>query len=186
MSNATRDVLLGQIGLFFFLIICIILKPHFLFEHNEGGISNYGLYAKTIVPYTLAFLTSGVFTLLATRSVRNRRIRIALWILGILTLLVLISTYPYKSNHTLDSIHEGVSTALFVIELTIGSWFSVFLARNKVSLIALIVQYTGFTIGILNYADIIHKLFIAEVVASLGFSAILVKTIDRISEKSSQ
>jgi hypothetical protein len=38
--------------------VCVAILPHFLFERNEGGISNYGIHASTAVFYTLAFSLS--------------------------------------------------------------------------------------------------------------------------------
>jgi hypothetical protein len=186
MKQCAQYLLFGQIGLFAFLIVCLLLNPHFLLESNEGGISNYGLYAKTIVPYTLAFGSAGIFTLLGARATPNRSLRIALYLLGFLFLSVLVSTYFYKINHAFDNIHEYTSAMLFIMELVLGSWFVLGMKRSSLAIIGLLIQYAGFTLSVLNDTHIIHKLFIAEVAASFGFSLLLIMRANSSSSGSPQ
>jgi hypothetical protein len=183
MSKVTRNVLLGQISLFVFLFICFLIIPHFLFEPNEGGVSNYGTYAKTVIPYTLAFGLSGISLLLSAKIISNSLIRYSLYALGSLFIAVLVSTYCYKANSALNNIHDYLSAALLIAELIVGTWFGLFISRNPINIGALSLQYVGFFLGVLNYVGINHKLFIAEVIASLGFSILLIKTVDVTQSK---
>jgi hypothetical protein len=181
MHTTTRYAFFGQLALMVFLFICALLKPKFLFEANEGGISNYGLYAETVIPYTLAFFAAGSGTILAALSLRNRPIRITLIVLGILFFAVLLSTYRYKTDQTLKDAHEILSSTLLLSEVAIGTWFGVLLAPSKTAIAGLVVQYIGFIAAILNFFGIDHMLFIAEVVMSVGFSIVFVSTIKRLS-----
>jgi hypothetical protein len=183
MRQNTRYIFLGQVSLFLFLFVCLLLNPHFLLEANEGGVSNYGLHLKTVVPYTLAFGLAGILTIFGARGIPSRTLRIALRKLGALFLAVLLTTYFYKFNHSLDNIHEYVSAALFFAELGLGTWFTISIGHSPATITALGIQYFGFILGILNYVGAIHKLFIAEIVASLGFSALLVMTVDKVQRQ---
>jgi hypothetical protein len=176
-----RCIVLGQLILFVFLLICLVLMPHFLFESNEGGISNYGLYARTVVPYSLAFGLCGLLTLKAAYYVPRhiaayQALRVVLAILGVLFIAVLVSTYPYKINNTFGNIHAYIGLAFTVWELLLGIWFGLFLARNFKNLLLLLVEWVGFVFGILTHANVIHILFIAEILTTCTFGILLMRT----------
>jgi len=178
--------LLGQASLFGFLLICLALTPHFLLEYNEGGVSNYGLYAKTVVPYTLAFGLCGSLTLLAARFIPKgiasyKTLRISLAALGILLIIVLVSTYPYKVNNALNVIHVDVGTALAFLELGLGMWFALVLARDLKNIAFFAVQVIGFGLGVLTHFGVIHILFITEMLTSFAFGIVLVRTVVRLT-----
>jgi hypothetical protein len=59
---ATWSVALGQVGFAFFLAICVAIHPGLVLKVNEGGMSNYGVHAKTAIPYTLALAMAAGLT----------------------------------------------------------------------------------------------------------------------------
>lgn len=185
-NKAVLYVLLGQVSLFGFLLVCLLLKPHFLFESNEGGISNYGLYARTIIPYTLAFGLGGLFTVRAALALPEntdhyQALKITLGVLGLLLIVAMFSTYPYKLNAVFNDTHKYTSVLLTFLEVALGVWFAVFLAPNAKNLMILSLQLLGFLTGLLTYFGAIHILFIAEMVTGLAFGALLVRTIAQLT-----
>jgi len=170
--------------LFGFTLLCVLLMPHFLLERNEGGVSNYGLYAKTVVPYTLAFGLCGLLTLWSARFMakENRAFGMALAGLGILLIAALLSTYPYKVNDTFNTIHVDIGTALAFVELGLGIWFTLFLARDIKNILFLAIQIIGFVLGILTHFGVIHILFVTEMLTSVAFGIILVRTASQLTE----
>jgi hypothetical protein len=148
-----------------------------LFEANEGGVSNYGLYAKTFVPYTLGFCLSGALTLLASRFITYKPLKLSLILIGVLLLVVLCSTYPYKVSQTLDDVHQTLGTILVVVELVMATWFSFFLARNRINIIILTIQSIGFILALLTHFSLIHVLFVAELLTTLSFGLLLIRTV---------
>jgi hypothetical protein len=186
MHNSVRLLLFAQLSLFFFLFICFMLIPHFLLESNEGGISNYGTYAKTVVPYTLAFGLGGLLTIRAAKSLPKRmsRHQALYWVLSItggLYLLVLLSTYPYKLNKTFDNIHTYAGFALAVFGMMTAFWFALVLARNFLNLVLLSAQTAGFILAILNYLGYVHLLFVAELLTGTAFGALLVRGVGYVT-----
>jgi len=179
--------LLGQLSLFGFLLVCMLLKPHFLFESNEGGISNYGLYAETVIPYTLAFGLGGLLTMRAALALPEgtdhyKALKIALGVLGLLLIVAMFSTYPYKLNTVFNDTHKYASVFLTFSEVTLGVWFAGFLARNIKSLMILSVELLGFLMGVLTYYGLIHILFIAEIVTGMAFGLLLVRTVAQLTD----
>jgi len=183
-NKAVRYLLLGQVSLFGFTLLCVLLIPHFLLERNEGGVSNYGLYAKTVVPYTLAFGLCGLLTLWSARFIakENKAFKTALASLGILLIAALLSTYPYKINDTFNTIHVDIGIALAFLELGLGAWFALFLARDIKNIVLFAIQLIGFILGILTHFGAIHILFVTELLTSLAFGIILVRTASRPTE----
>jgi len=157
--------------------------PHFLFEHNEGGVSNYGVHVLTVVPYTLAFGLGGVFMLLAVQAIpqhikpSRREVRIVLSTLGYLLLLVLLTTYPYKINRFYDNLHIFTSIVLFVTELIVGTWLVARLVSDRVNATLLAIQIFGSLLSLLTLAGVLHVLFISQFIVGLAFGALLVRTL---------
>jgi hypothetical protein len=185
MHRAVRMAMFAQLSLFFFLTVCFLLMPHFLLESNEGGVSNYGVHAKTIVPYTLAFGLCGGLTLLAVqdlpRDIPNRRM--LQWVLslaGTLYILVLISTYAYQLNNAFDTIHEYAGVALFLLEVIAAIWLVRMRVHDTLQILSFAVLLTGFTLSALTYFGYLHVLFIAEMLTNLGFGVLLVHTLGRV------
>ena len=184
-SATVRLLLLAQLSLFIFLAICFVLIPHFLLEPNEGGVSNYGTYAKTVVPYTLGFGLCGVLTILASRSLprmiaRRRTLRWVFLVLGVLYLVVLLSTYPYRLNHMFDVIHIYLGTALVLYSTALSIWLTFALLRSRVTFVLLACELVGFILSVLTFLGHLHVLFVAEILTSAAFGTLLVRSTSDI------
>jgi len=158
--------------------------PHFLLEPNEGGVSNYGVHARTVIPYTLAFGLCGVLTLLAAKALPHEtpNRRALQWILslaGSLYILVLISTYTYQVNNVFDTIHVYAGIGLFLLEAVAAIWLARSSIRDALQVVSLAVQIVGCILSVLTYFGYLHVLFIAEMLTNIGFGALLVHAIGR-------
>jgi hypothetical protein len=185
MVATIKYLLVGQISLFLFLFICFLLTPHFLLESNEGGVSNYGLYARTVVPYTLAFGICGLSTLQSVRFIPRgvaafKFLKSALSWLGIIYLLVLFSTYPYKVNDIFNHIHIYIAAILFVSQIILSLWFVMIFARTLINLVILAIQFLSFILATLNFFGYVHLLFAVELLSSLAFGILLVRTTAKL------
>lgn len=181
MRDSVRLLILAQLILWAFLFICFLLIPHYLLERNEGGLSNYGVYARTIVPYTLAFGLCGLLSLQAARVLspkieRRRELRWMLAGFGWLCLFVLESTYLYQVNGVLDDIHIVAGIVLFVFETAAALWLGWVYPRDWLQDFWLVVQLFGFILSVLTFAGHLHILFIAEIMTGLGFGVLLAQT----------
>jgi hypothetical protein len=160
--------------------------PHFLFERNEGGMSNYGVHAKTVVSYSFALGLSGIFTVKAASLVNQKKeitktLRKLLVVLGLSSIVVLLSTYPYKIDTLLADIHIGISILLFAFEVIASIWFVRTLSRNWINAVLLGVQTLGFLLILGSAIGIVHILLLAQLVASLAFGIFLVRAVSRIT-----
>ncbi len=156
------------------------MVPHVLLASDEGGVSNYGVYGKTVVPFTIALVACGVFILMAAQIAPRtptllERFRCALQILGLLFLLLLTTTYPYKLNSTLKDVHVGVGSILFLFEMAMGIWMTVVLQSDWITVQLLLLQSIGFLLALSTLIGVLHILFLSQIIASLAFGVLLVR-----------
>lgn len=104
-----------------------------------------------------------------------KALRSLLVVLGVLYIGVLASTYGYKVSGILDNAHIYASVALISAELAVGAWAAA-LIHDAVNLTLLVIQYSGFLLGVLNYLGVIHILFVTELITSVTFGVLLVRT----------
>jgi hypothetical protein len=173
------SVILSQISLFACWGVCVLLVPTYLFERNEGGVSNFGVHAATVVPYSLAFLLSGFFVLRAARAVVPvddpcRRFRAELHVLACLLLIVLTSTYAYKANALLHGVHVAAGVTITCFESLASVWMVAVVVRTAVAVLLLGAQLIGFTVAALTLFGTVHLLFAAQLLTSLAFGLLLI------------
>ncbi len=185
-NKVVRYLILSQLSLYGFLGICSFINPEFLF--GEGGVSNYGVYRTTVVPFTSAFLLSGMFLILASRCipkspVTSLRIRRALWVQALLLFAVLLSTYPYKLNHTYKYMHITAGVLLLIFNVILVSWVTLRVYRDKINILLLIGEFVGFLITLLTLLGVIHWLFVAQVLTSLFFGVFIIRLGKRITSE---
>ncbi len=175
-ASPARDVAAGQVAFAVFIAVCVALHPGFVLKSNEGGISNYGVHARTVVPYTLALGLASATSLRASRSVRvrdgrSRRLRLILRAYAALVALTLVSTYPYALDVALKDVHDGVGVCVFVFELVTAAVMVRALGRRRGWLLVLVA---GFVVGAVTFVGAAHLLFVAQVVTSVAYAVILV------------
>lgn len=124
-----RYLLYGQYCLYGGILVCIFLKPAGL--ETNSGLSYYGIYAQTVVPYMFALLGAAVFSLTAARTmtrVADRYIRFGLVCFAVL--LVGISLTPYSVGEPINLLHTTFGSALFSLQLILTGWLAFWRRRN--------------------------------------------------------
>jgi hypothetical protein len=184
-NKVYNNVLIGQLLLFFFLFVCLALIPHFLFETNEGGISNYAIYAKTVVPFSLSTISGALFALIACQHLgdkpeASKKLKLYLRIWAFFALISLISTYPYKLSPILGHIHEYIAILFVFYEIWFAGWMTFRLIKDNFNFLAWSFQIVGFIFGILNNFGVVHILFVVEVWEGLAFALILVHSCKNV------
>ena len=186
MGNKVANYLiLSQLSLLTFLAICTGLLPGFLFSRNEGGMSNYGVHAKTVVPYTLAFLLCTICIGQAARILPRttrflRSFRHGLYAAACLFFLVLITTYPYQTNTLFGDLHLAVTVIIFWFQTALAVWMALIVLKDKLSLIIFALELAGFAMAFLTFLTVIHLLFVAQLITGATFGILLVRTAQRL------
>jgi len=172
-----RLVALGQIGFAVGIAVCVALSPHLVLHSNEGGISNFGVHAKTVAPYTVALALPGLLTYRASRLVGSHSpahgLRNVLAVYSGLILLTLLTTYTYKIDSPLKVVHVGVGVLLTVFEMGAALW----MCRETHALYGVaVVQCVGFVLAALTIVGVLHLLFVTQLMVGVAFAVIMVRT----------
>lgn len=179
MDNLKRNLWLSQLIPLASLILCTLLMPQFLFTHDEGGVSNFGNHALTVIPYCIGFLGGASFLAVAARDIQHRAIkkpvrllaRTLLVICG-LEFLVFISTFPRKFSWTFSEIHNYLGVGQFSVEFLLSVWL-VSQIRRRPAFVYLGIEIIGALIALLSVLNVIFYLFVGQVLASIGFGLIV-------------
>jgi hypothetical protein len=180
-SKVTRYLILSQLSLYVFLGICIVIMPAFVFNHNEGGASNYGVHFSTVAPYTLGFLLSTICIIQSGRLIPGgaktaSRFRQALYVLAGLQLVVLASTYSYKSSLAVDHLHVMSVILTFLFDMVFAGWMIATVLKDKTAVWLFAIEFAGFLLGVGSFIGAIHLLFLAQVVTGLAFGGLLIRS----------
>ncbi len=183
VDSATRDVATGQICFVFFLGVCVALHPGLVLKADEGGMSNFGVHATTVVPFTFALGLPTVLTYAAARRLRasraeSSRVRALLNLYSALLALTLLSTYPYTLDRTLTDLHIAVGICLTVFESVASVWIYRELHRYAAVLAA---QLVGLVLAGLTIIGVLHILFLTEVLSGAAFAYLLVRATALLS-----
>jgi hypothetical protein len=181
-----RFVAAGQIGFALFIALCVALSPHYVLKANEGGISNFGVHLRTIVPYSIALLLPAAFTYAASRLVapansRLRHIQIILGAYSALILLTLLTTYTYKIDEPFKVVHIGVGAIITIFEMGATLWMY---RQLHALLAALVVQVIGFVLATLTIFGALHLLFVTQILVGVPFAWFLVRTCPTLNSSS--
>jgi hypothetical protein len=176
--TADALVIRSQLVLFGSLAMCVALMPGFLFSRDMGGVSNYGVQAATVVPYSAGTLLAVCFLWRAAsvlRPVRGTRTVVTVTRAACICLLVnLLTTYPYKSGETWATLHTCTAVALALVEFLGGCLVLRCLPQPVWRATAGTMLVVGFTCLVLNHVGRLHALFVAEVMTAAGFGLALV------------
>jgi hypothetical protein len=164
--------------------------PHFLFEKNEGGMSNYAVHLRTVIPYTLAFVSSSAFLVFGANALKNintsshdvTTFRRGIYVLAVLLFIGLLSTYPYQHSDALTNIHIASALIIFWYDLIFSIWMVLVITKTGVDRGLLLLQFVGFALGLLTDLGALHVLFITQVVTGLAFGILLIRTTIQIAE----
>src|SRR5271154_2318150 len=105
----------------------VALHPGYVLARREGGISEYGLHAKTAGLYTIAWAALAGSNMRAARVCGGRgtcsaRVRKLLLFYSVAIFLVLMSTYFYSLDAVMKYIHYGFGAVLVTFMSVAAYW----------------------------------------------------------------
>jgi hypothetical protein len=175
--DVARDVLVGQVSFAFLIAVCVALHPGLVLKSDEGGMSNYGVHLKTVLPYSLALGLPAVLTYRAQRFLhpkdeRTRRLRTLMRVYSVLIALTLLTTYGYTLNSTLKVAHVAVGVAITVFETVASIWF--YRTLRQLPLVRG-VQLAGAVLAVVTFVGVVHLLFLTQLMTGGAYAVLLVR-----------
>jgi len=172
-----RTYLIGsQATLFILLIICSFIDTNVV--KTNGGVSNFGNYPATVALYSLGFSLCVLFLWLAAdyilqKSLNLKNLAYVIFLLGLLYLMVLLSTFPRHFSYAYSRVHDYLGIALYSVEFFLSLW--IILKKYTTVAIALFsLEVIGMFIGLFSLLKFIHFLYIGQLIGALGFALILI------------
>jgi hypothetical protein len=188
--RAVRWVVFGEVAFLLFMSVSVALHPGFVLARREGGISQYGVHAKTAVLYTLAWTALALSNMRAARVCGGRGAcsetmrKLLLFYSGAI-FLVLISTYFYSLDAVLKYIHYGFGAILVTFMSVAAYWLSRQLVDVSWARAVLWVQVLGSLAALCSIVGLLHVLFCAESISNVGCAVLLAKTCSRALDERS-
>jgi hypothetical protein len=158
------------------IVVCYILLPDGDLRHH--GISIYGNFRASIVPYSLGFAFSSFFMAFGARTLSaggetfgvHARLTRAVAIL----LLALVVTPSSSSGPIVGALHTGVAITLFTCQLLLGFHLLARVERRSLVATLFVVQLIGAVASFLSLLHIVHLMFGAQSLTELAFGILLI------------
>lgn len=172
-SQAWRLIIWGQVCFYIGLLIAVMIRPAGLTANS--GISYYGIFAETFIPFEISLLGGAVFTWLFAQHIDEmslRPVRESLLTMAVLTSIVAVT--PYAVDTLMDSIHRTAGALLFILQLILSFWL---IAKLHHAIWAVLLTMAELVAGIACalYLYPTHGyLFQAQVLFQFFFSALLI------------
>lgn len=177
MKQERRDILLGQLCLYFGLAVCISLKPDGLSVND--GISYFGIYRETFLPYAFGLLGAAYFTVRAVAQIPAGMalLRQALRVYAMLIVGIVIT--PYAVSTPIDHLHIAFGSALFSLQLLLSCWLIWQLHHIWWSVVLTLIELVS-GIAAAIYLRPSHGLLLQSQIAfQLAFGALLILSLQR-------
>lgn len=183
MDNKTRRLLINaSVSLFGLMAICILIRPGSL--SANGGISYFGNYKGTLLPYSGAFILTAWFLYQLTNRLWHAKffgdyVKQALDLIAVLVIALIL--VPSNGGHLLERIHEGIGSAIFSLELILSVYW--WLASRKdrfLSVLVLLELFSGIASAV--YLPTHHGLMLqTQLVFQAAFMLVLYRIL-RLAE----
>jgi hypothetical protein len=179
-SREVRLVALGQATYLAGLGVCLAIRPGYLTSADEGGISNFGVHAVTVVPFTFAFLGAAALLAIAARATvpsndLERRFAAALWALAAILVVVLASTYGYQRAAWLRALHIDLAIAGTVVQALLACWLVARVRHGVPDFAALVAMTAALALAGCSLAGVVHVLLATQLAGALAFGVLLVR-----------
>jgi len=159
--------------------MCVALKPAGLSANN--GISYYGIFRETFLPYALGLLGSAFFLAHAIGNLPTSQHELRLAFTTYIPLIVGIVATPYAAGRWLNYLHTIFGSALFSLQLILSGWLTLRLHYIWWAVMLTTVEVVA---GIFSaaYLNPTHGFLMqAQLLFQLAFGALLILSLHKLS-----
>jgi len=176
MKRLRIYLLFSQITIYIALSVCSFIKPSVAI--SNGGVSNFGNYPSTVALYSLGFSLCVLFLWLAADRLlqlrpRFRYLAYVLLLIGLLYLMVLVSTFPRHYSFAYSRAHDYLGIALYSVEYLLSVWLILQKINIKI-LFIFIIESLGMLTSLLTILKVFHFLYVGQVISALAFGVLLI------------
>jgi hypothetical protein len=169
----------GQVFFYLGLLAAVALQPAGLAAND--GISYYGIYLKTVLPYTVGLLGTAYFTGLAGTTLRQKELLPIRWVLiASAPLLTIIALTPYSFGRVVEDTHTTAGAILFILQLLLSGWLIV---KSRFAWWAICLSLSELACGIMSFIYLHPKdglLLQMQVLFQLAFGILLILSLYKL------
>ncbi len=173
-------IYIGIINAVSLLLICVAIDPESLSANN--GFSYFGALPKTVIPYSLAFLSYAFFLWLASINL-NEKPQSAKVLKIVLVLIAVLMVGLTITPHTvLANIHKFFGSTLFVTQLLTSFYLVV---RNGKNYMAYFFIFLMLTSGLFSFYYLSSSggfMIQSQLIFQIAFAGILIYYIKNIKK----
>jgi hypothetical protein len=170
------DLVLGQACLLAGLLVCVVLRPDGLGAND--GISYYGIFRQTIVPYAIAIIGSALLTRRALRVVAPlfpSPVYVRGLAGGLAAMSVGVVLTPYSLDTLFDWVHTMFGTAVFALQLLLAGQVHRWSGGDGWMTFLLVTQFLSGVVAAVFVLPEHGFLIQGQVVFQLAFSVLLIR-----------
>ncbi len=176
MDKFRYYLIISQLSIFILLSICSLMIPSV--ARSNGGVSNFGNYSSTVGLYSLGFSLCVLFLWLAadnilSKDLKFKKIAYVIFLIGLLYLLVLLSTFPRHLSFAYSMAHDYLGVALYVIEFFMSLWL-IIKKHTSIGMLIFSIEIMGMLIGLLAILKFVHFLYVGQIIGSIGFGLLII------------
>ena len=173
-----QDIYIGIAVAVSLLLLCVLLDPHSLSDNN--GFSYFGAVPRTVIPYSLAFLTYAFFMWLASNRL-DEKCQSAKVLKVVLVIMALLMVGLTITPHTvLVNIHKFFGSSLFVVQLLTSFYLVVRNGKNYLVYFFILLMLTS-GIFSLYYLSLKEGFMIqSQLIFQMAFAGILIGYLKNI------
>ncbi len=122
-KKSVQYLVAGLVTFFSLITIAIVIRPAGLFVNS--GISYYGNWNETVIPYGLAFIVNSYLLWRASSYIGNKNkidigLEIVLRITAVLMIGILLTPYNVFNMTSLNYVHRTIGTAMFSVQMVMA------------------------------------------------------------------
>lgn len=178
MNVVGRYIIYSQICLYIGLFICVLLKPAGLTVN--GGISYYGVFRLTIVPYCFGLLGAAYFCLKTAMKFDRPEIMVVKYAMSSISILLVgVVLTPDTLSIFIANLHEICGATLFIIQLLLSSWI---IARTHYEYRVILLSFLELMAGFICFLYLAPKngyLLEFQVIFQVCFGLLAVYSLPR-------
>lgn len=177
MPHVQHNLQLSGVLFVLTVIICVCIKPNDIFTHD--GLSFYGNYAKTLIPYGVGLAATAYFIVRAGHDIGQDKqllpLRYGLEVLAI-GLLGIIATPSFSPSTTIDDMHV---TFGFIIFLTQALFSLRYIIKSPGDWLLVSLQFAATACVALSFSslNIFDFMLPAQFAAIITFSALHLRAV---------
>lgn len=179
MTDASRKVSYGLAAVFVLLALCVMIRPAGLAAND--GLSYFGGFATTIIPYSLAFFLNAFFYWEAARGLNNDHFPYKYAATSLRVMAVLLIGLVVTPHELVNYIHTKIGATLFSFQLLLSIWMLIKIAPSWQNIILVLVEVLS-GLAALYYLPKAHGLLLqSQVIFQLAFGLLLVRVLNKNS-----